>query len=286
MRTLKKLKFLVLIFLLFTSFAFAEDAFYQKIIQKENSLQVPEIAKTYYFQHLKKPKKVILLIHGYTCNPLETKNLGRYLYHKGFDAFGIRLAGHGTKPQDLKKTTYQDWYRSTEEAYLFLQKKYREVYVFGVSAGALSALKLAKKYPVSSLVLEAPFLIPQNKLIYVLTLIYPIFKIFDCNLGYIKANIPESRSAITYTYNPLETTLQLVYFAKNSKHELKKVKCPVLILHSPVDDVADPKGSWFIYKNIRSQNKVLIFCGKEHSFLIDYNKEYFDLVGNFLENIK
>lgn len=283
MGTLKKLKFLVLIFLLFTPFAFAEDAFYQKIIQKENSLQVPEIAKTYYFQHLKKPKKVILLIHGYTCNPLETKNLGFYLYRKGFDAFGIRLAGHGTKPQDLKKTTYQDWYRSTEEAYLFLQKKYQQVAIFGVSAGALSALKLAEKYPVSSLVLEAPFLIPQNKLIYILTLIYPIFKIFDYNL-YIKANIPEARKAITYTYNPLTSTVQLVYFAKGSKHELKKIKCPILILHSPVDDVADPKGSWFIYNNINSKNKMIVFCGNEHSFLIDYNKEWFSLILSFLTN--
>lgn len=47
----------------------------------------------------------VLLVHGFTGAPQEMRGLGRFLAENGMTVLGIRLPGHGTRPEDLERVT-------------------------------------------------------------------------------------------------------------------------------------------------------------------------------------
>ena len=85
----------------------------------------------------------VLLIHGYMAAPREMKAFAEYLHSKGFTVFAPRLAGHGTAPEDLAQTRYEQWIESVEEAYAVLANTCTKVVIGGFSTGAGLALELA-----------------------------------------------------------------------------------------------------------------------------------------------
>lgn len=272
--------FYYVFFFLSLSFLFASTPdFYQTLLAKEISLNVRESGYSYYLQHSSN-NKIVLLVHGYTSNPAETLNLGNYLYEQGFDVFGVRLTGHGTTPEDLKSTNWQDWYSSAEEVYEFLSDNYKEVYVFGISAGALVGLRLAQNYNIKGLVVAGTFLYLNSNVKYVYWL-YPITKLLHIPLGHIDVPIPPERQHITYIKNPIDSSVQLSYLASNVKKQLTKVTCPILIMHCPNDGVAQPKSATYVFEKVKSLNKKLIWVGKEHSFLIDTDEELYRQIGDW-----
>jgi len=46
-----------------------------------------------------------LLVHGFSGSPPEMQPMGDYLAGKGLTVLGVRLAGHGTSPEDMATTT-------------------------------------------------------------------------------------------------------------------------------------------------------------------------------------
>jgi len=49
-----------------------------------------------------------LLIHGFSSSPPEMRLMGEYLAGKGLTVLGVRLAGHGTSPEDMATTAWRD----------------------------------------------------------------------------------------------------------------------------------------------------------------------------------
>ncbi|MDP1778829.1 MAG: hypothetical protein Q8K73_00995, partial [Anaerolineales bacterium] len=49
-------------------------------------------------------KTGILLIHGFTGAPKEMRWMGEYLNEQGFTCLGIRLNGHATTPEDMRRS--------------------------------------------------------------------------------------------------------------------------------------------------------------------------------------
>src|SRR5437867_10682662 len=56
-----------------------------------------------------------LLIHGLTGTPYEMRLLGERLMAAGVRVQGIRLAGHGSGPEELGEVTHANWYESVVE---------------------------------------------------------------------------------------------------------------------------------------------------------------------------
>ena len=49
--------------------------------------------------------------HGLLASPAELRSFGEALRDEGFPVIGVRLAGHGTSPWDLRDRSWQDWIR-------------------------------------------------------------------------------------------------------------------------------------------------------------------------------
>lgn len=101
----------------------------------------------------------VLLIHGFTATTSEVRPLGEYLHAQGLTVSAPLLAGHGTHPDDLNTSRWQDWFESAEKSFLDLRSKHANVWTAGESMGGLLALLLAAKYPqINGLLLFAPAL--------------------------------------------------------------------------------------------------------------------------------
>src|SRR5215210_2772252 len=78
-----------------------------------------------------------LLIHGFSGSPPEMRWLGGYLAGRGVRVEGVRLAGHGTEPEDLTYLTWRDWLQSAAEGLARLAQEGRKIVVIGFSMGGL-----------------------------------------------------------------------------------------------------------------------------------------------------
>ena len=116
----------------------------------------------------KNSKFGVLMVHGFTSTPAEFIELSTYFADRGFSVSAPLLAGHGTSPDDLIKTTPQDWTQSVKDAYLELKKKSENIFIIGDSFGSNLALWLAKEFnnePTGIITLGAPIFLIHHKFI-------------------------------------------------------------------------------------------------------------------------
>jgi len=85
----------------------------------------------------------VLLVHGLTGTPKEMRWMGEYLAQKGFSVLGVRLAGHATNPDNLRKFRWQDWLTSVEDGYHLMKDSTQHVVVAGLSMGGALSLIFA-----------------------------------------------------------------------------------------------------------------------------------------------
>jgi len=93
-----------------------------------------------------------LLLHGFSAMPEEMRPLGDYLVKKGFTVLGVRLAGHATHPDDLKRTSWTDWLDNGEDGLALLTKTCTQRVLIGQSLGGMIALIAAARCDVSGVV--------------------------------------------------------------------------------------------------------------------------------------
>jgi carboxylesterase len=102
----------------------------------------------------------VLLIHGLGGTPLELKSVAAGLHRAGCTVHVCQLAGHCGSESDLAATSWKDWYGSVESAYEALRSRCNQVFVGGLSMGAILSLRLAQQAPraLRGLLLYAPTL--------------------------------------------------------------------------------------------------------------------------------
>jgi carboxylesterase len=98
-----------------------------------------------------------LLVHGFTGAPREMRPVGEALAAAGHTVLGVRLTHHGTRPEDMFRSRWQDWYASVLDGYCLLRDQCAHVFVMGLSMGGALSLLLAAEQPVAGVVsLAAP----------------------------------------------------------------------------------------------------------------------------------
>ena len=92
-------------------------------------------------------RRGVLLLHGFAGTAPELRRLGEALAAGGWRCHGPLLTGHGTTPEELDRTAWEDWATSAEEALATLRTECDEVAIAGQSGGGSLALHLAAHHP-------------------------------------------------------------------------------------------------------------------------------------------
>lgn len=207
-----------------------------------------------------------LLIHGFTGTPAYLHRLGKDLYKQGYTVNNVLLKGHGTTPEDLEQTNWQDWVSSVEEGYIKLRKKCNRVYAIGLSMGGLLALDLAEKGMVDKIVpIATPIRIfdPLAKYSPILKYIKRFKKWkSSSNQGQPQLQLTNVKP-LAYDVVPLASVHQLMKLMKGVEADLPKVTCPSLIMQPLLDRTVKPISAEMIYHQIASMEKEIVWL--EHS---------------------
>ncbi len=236
-------------------------------------------AEPFYFQGTERNESVLML-HGYTSTPRDLRGLGEKINGLGYTVSGILLPGHGTKPTDLDKIKWEEWFAAVKEEYERLRKKTPVVHVVGFSMGGALGLHLAANYSIGKVVLLSPFfktaynkwhLVPEEWLVNTIgRLLRHLKKKHSGN-----CNDPEARKKhIAYYHYALSSINQALKLVKEVRFELPLIKNRILIIHAKGDKTTSPSTSRKIFNLLPSQIKRFVWLHhSNHIITHDYDKE-------------
>ena len=212
----------------------------------------------------------IVFAHGLNATPGEIREMCEHLHQKGFNVYGVRLKGHGTMPQDLKKVAYTEWLESFNRGYAAMRQVCKKIYLGGFSTGGLVALLSAskKRTPVEGVIsINAALELRDIHVDYAVpSLINDFLSLFKGELEHIdrEAEYPD----LNYSRLYVSTLSELRKLMLETESALKHIHVPVLIIQGENDPVVEPSNAQMIIKGIRSNYKELYMPPRERHVII------------------
>ena len=200
-----------------------------------------------------------LLVHGFTGAPKEMRWMGEYLASQGYTILGVRLAGHATQPEDMRRMNWQDWASSVEDGYHLLRGMVDHVFVIGLSMGGILSLRFAAYHPISGVVsLSTPYALPDDPRL-------PYIKILSHLMPWLKQspsdfhNLEANKDHICYPYYPTRAVIQLRDLLVEMRRSLPQVIVPALLIYSRQDKSVVPPNADKIYAALGCNQKQLLW---------------------------
>jgi len=240
--------------------------------------------------HIKGGKVGVLLLHGLCGTPTEMRFVANGIARAGYTVTCPQLAGHCGTVEDMKATTWQDWYASAEKALDEMRKTCDTVIVGGLSTGAVLALLLAARRPkdVQGTLLLAPvlwlngWLIPWHARLFKLVFNRKVADMFDFPdlhpHGIKDERIRDFiRNALTsgdssqagLPATPGSSVLEHRRLVNTVRKELGNVSQPAMIMHPREDDYADLNNAFYLQRNLKGMVDMVVLEDSYHIVTVD-----------------
>lgn len=220
-----------------------------------------------------------LLIHGFSGSPSEMRLLGERLSVLGWTVLGLCLSGHGTTPEKMAGTRWEDWAKDAEAGVKELRKSCHTVVAIGLSMGGLLALHLATLGLTDGIIpMNAPMLLADRRSRYV-QLIKPFVKFVNKpdhrSLPSKTASASSMPSIVTdlkaerfgYERIPVDGLISLNRAIRQVRRKLDVIKCPTLLMQSTKDSTVNPVSVQIILKGIRQAKTTVLYWEKSGHIL-------------------
>jgi len=242
-------------------------------------------AKAFFLQG--NNKSALLFIHGFTASPSELYPTAR-IFNDSYNCTVAAplLPGHGTSPEEMNMTVWQDWFGAVEKELALLLETYDNVFVAGLSMGGMLALHAGVHIQgISGVVsINAPIYLKHP----VLRLLAPLVARFCSYVpkkgaGHLECLKKEGRFA--YDDIPIKAFLSMVELRDTLVKELDKVNTPLLLMQSRRDESVNRKSAAYIYKNVSSsQVRLLDLPESQHVATMGPEKELIAReIANFMD---
>ncbi|CDZ99096.1 Carboxylesterase [Jeotgalicoccus saudimassiliensis] len=224
----------------------------------------------------------VLLLHGFTGNTSDVRQLGRYLQKKDMTSYSINYEGHAEHPRKITESTPFVWYKEAVEAYDFLRAEgYSNIFVAGVSLGGVFALKLAAERDVTGVAtICSPMYMKEASTLYAQFIAYA-----EKYLKMFEQKSPEEIKTVTDKLEMTAVFDDIRTFINSVRGNLEDVSVPLFTAQAVHDKVIDPDSANVIYDGAGTDEKVIKWYDKGgHVLTIDESKEeLFEDIYNFIE---
>lgn len=231
-----------------------------------------------------------LMTHGFTGTPYEMHWLGRKLADHGFTTLGVRLFAHATDQNDLKRARREDWKASVRDGYAILQSQCEDIFLIGLSMGAVLSLSLAPQLDVKGVVVMSTPIEMPNKMAQRLRPILPWLSLVMPTMGKgeaVWADPAAGEGHVEYPAFIVAAVAQLADQIKEMRSRLPEVGCPVLLLASHGDRDVTIDHSQRILSELGSTDKQLVpFEYSSHNMPVDAERDrILDETVSFIQRI-
>jgi carboxylesterase len=231
-----------------------------------------------------------ILVHGFTCMPKEMEYLAEDLHQRGFSIFNARLAGHGSRPEDLMHLGWRDWLASIEDAFHILKGMCDKIILIGQSLGGIVTLTAASYLPVDGVIaISTPCNPSTNKDLQQMKLLSTL-RPMQVKDRHVRVNAQDNRLEADYPAYPffaLHGTVEVRELQNVLIQRLSLVKAPALVAQSHADAWVTPDSAGRIYNGLGSERKEIAwFEEMDHSMVRDAKREQvFEAIASFLATV-
>jgi carboxylesterase len=238
-------------------------------------------------------KTACLLIHGFRGSPEVFQELAQVLVDEGISVDAMLLPGHARGIEDLAATRWANWTAAVESAYLHLKEQHQQAFVIGFSLGALLAAHLATRHSPTGVIAISPLIRVNPKRYgdvslrvrlwlakgFFFTRVLELHRPSDIHDPVVK------EACRSHPFYPIGTSQSILELTQMTMKEVRRIKCPLLVLQSRHDQVVDPSASEAFYNAAASADKELQwFENSGHELLLDQEKQ--QVFANVLEFLR
>jgi carboxylesterase len=235
----------------------------------------------------------VLLIHGLGGTPVELRFIAQNLARAGHTVYCCQLAGHCGTPEELRRSTWREWYASVEAAHAKLAETCDTILAGGLSMGGILALHLAQKRPagVHGLLLFAPTLkldgwsMPWHSKLLQYVRPLPIRLEIDLTerepyglkdervRRIVVASMQSGDSGAAGVFStPVRSMAHFNAMVAEVKPNLGKVRQPALIVHPREDDIASLRNAQYLQANLGGLVDTLVLDNSYHMVTLDQQR--------------
>jgi carboxylesterase len=231
-----------------------------------------------------------LLIHGLGGTPVELRYVAQGLARAGHTVLCCQLDGHCGTMDELRNSTWQQWYKSVEAALDRLKQHCDTVIAGGLSMGGILAVHLAQNRPseVHGLVLYAPTIKLDG---WSMPWYSPALRLLRPKLIHWEFDLPEhepygikderlrafvvnsmlsgdsSQAGVFST--PLRCFANFNELVSVVKKKLGSVTAPALIMHPRDDDIASLDNALYLQRKLGGLVDVVVMDDSYHIITLD-----------------
>lgn len=221
----------------------------------------------------------IVVVHGFTANPVGTRPLGERLAAAGYTVEVVLLPGHGTSHRDLARTGYADWAGAVEQVLDDLAGRCERVVLIGHSMGGTISLDLAARRAdvVDAVVVVNPAIrAPRGVLARVAGLLAPVLPYVPRDLAGLPTNdiARDGVEESAYALVPARAAASLLRELDRIRAGLLDVTAPLLVVRSPRDHTVDPRDALDVLELAASASLHELVCERSyHVPQLDHDAE-------------
>jgi carboxylesterase len=235
----------------------------------------------------------ILLIHGLGGTPVELRFIAQGLARAGHTVLCCQLAGHCGTPEELRRSTWREWYASVEAAHERLAQNCDVILAGGLSMGSILALHLAHKRPagVHGLLLFAPTLkldgwsMPWHSVL--LQYVRPLSIRLEFDLAerdpyglkdervrrIVVASMQNGDAGAAGVFStPMRSFANFNALVAEVKPNLGKIRQPALIVHPRDDDIASLRNAQYLQARLGGLVDTLVLDNSYHMVTLDQQR--------------
>lgn len=200
----------------------------------------------------------VVLTHDVLDSAYTQRKLGEYFQSRCLLVFGLLLPGHGSRPGELLRTSWQDWAATESFAVRELAQEVEYLYLAGHGAGGtLAILEAARNADIDGLVLFAPQLNAPARA--------PTASIFGWLIpGARWADVVPAYTAYRYESRPWRLNAEVAGLVDAALDALpqRAVEVPVFTVLSQDDATASPAAILgYVAERVHPQSATLIYGG-------------------------
>lgn len=205
----------------------------------------------------------VLLSHGFTGQPASMKPWARALADEGYGVIVPRLPGHGTRWQDLNRSTYDEWYGEAARAFDELCLSHDIVVVAGLSMGGSLVLRLAEEHPdrISGVILVNPAVATKRLDVKLLPVMKHLIPAFPGIASDIKK---PGTNEYGYTRTPLKAAHSMMIGWRSVVANLGRITAPILYFRSRTDHVVDGVSEQVIAQGVSSTDVEMVYLEESY----------------------